>query len=86
MAVVLQSKLRTLDSMDYFRSFAIFWSGVTVGVSDLVCALAIGVIGSGAVLADAQNPSMYVKILIVEIMASAVGLFGLIVGFMMQSK
>jgi V-type H+-transporting ATPase proteolipid subunit len=63
-----------------------FWAGMTVGVCDLICGLAIGVIGSGAVLADAQDSTVFLKIFIVEIMASAVGLFGLIVGFVMQSK
>jgi V-type H+-transporting ATPase 21kDa proteolipid subunit len=91
MAIVFSSKItRVSDAQlynanNYYTGFSLFWGGLTVGLCNLLCGVAVGITGSNAALADAADPNLFVKILIVEVFSSIMGLFGLIVGLLVVS-
>ena len=95
MAIVMAEKMEIYEGDIYsdevvyqkalYAGINLFWIGILVGISNIVCGVSVGVTGSACVLADAQQPSTFIKMLVIEIFGSALGLFGLIIGVMQLS-
>ncbi|KAF2708772.1 hypothetical protein K504DRAFT_288754 [Pleomassaria siparia CBS 279.74] len=93
MAIIFSAKLKSVSDSEalytannFYTGYALFWAGLTVGACNLICGVSVGINGSSAALADASDPNLFVKILVIEIFSSILGLFGLIIGLLVQSN
>jgi len=68
-----------------FTGYAHLSAGLCCGFSGLAAGVAIGVAGDAGVRAVAQQPKMYVGMVLVLIFAEALGLYGLIIGLIIAS-
>jgi V-type H+-transporting ATPase proteolipid subunit len=84
-AVIINGKLDPPDTYSQYSGYAHLGAGLTVGMSSLAAGLAIGIVGDAGVRANAQQPRLFVGMILILIFAEALGLYGLIVGLVVAS-
>merc|ERR1712124_30489 len=84
-AVIINGKFTDPKTYAAFQGFAHFGAGLTVGLSSLAAGMAIGIVGDAGVRANAQQPRLFVGMILILIFAEALGLYGLIVGLVVAS-
>ena len=63
-----------LDRYSVFNGYAHLSAGVSCGLANLAAGFAIGIVGDAGVRASAQQPSLYVGMVLILIFAEALGL------------
>ena len=72
--------------LSLFAAFAHLAGGIVGGLSGLAAGMCIGIVGDAGVRANAQQPAIFVGMILVLIFAEALGLYGLIVALVLTSK
>ncbi|KAI7851975.1 V-type proton ATPase proteolipid subunit [Circinella umbellata] len=84
--VVVSVLLSVALKQTLFAGFIQFGAGLSVGLSCLAAGIAIGITGDAGVRATAQQPRMFVGMILILIFAEVLGLYGLIVALILNTK
>ncbi|KZM22366.1 vacuolar ATPase V0 domain subunit c [Ascochyta rabiei] len=74
------------QNVSLFTSFIQLGAGLSVGLSGMAAGFAIGIVGDAGVRGTAQQPRLFVGMILILIFAEVLGLYGLIVALLMNSK
>lgn len=71
--------------MPLFTGFVQLGAGLSVGLAGLAAGFAIGVVGDAGVRGFAQQPRLFVGMVLILIFAEVLGLYGLIVALILNT-
>jgi len=69
-----------------FKAFVHLGAGLAVGIAALGAGFAIGITGDAGVRGVAQQPRLYVGMMLIMIFSEVLGLYGMIVALLMLSR
>lgn len=69
-----------------YRGFVHLGAGLAVGFSGLAAGFAIGIVGDAGVRGTAQQPRLFVGMILILIFAEVLGLYGLIVAIYLYTQ
>ncbi|KAL3447587.1 vacuolar ATP synthase 16 kDa proteolipid subunit [Aspergillus insuetus] len=74
------------QQLTLYTSLVQLGTGLAVGLAGLAAGFSIGIVGDAGVRATAQQPRVYVGMILILIFAEVLGLYGLIVALLMSSR
>jgi len=69
-----------------YTGFIQLGAGLSVGLAGLAAGFAIGIVGDAGVRGTAQQPKLFVGMILILIFAEVLGLYGLIVALLLNTK
>lgn len=83
-SVLISSGLK--QELPLYTGFIQLGAGLSVGLAGLAAGFAIGIVGDAGVRGSAQQPRLFVGMILILIFAEVLGLYGLIVALLMNAK
>lgn len=74
------------DGYELYKGFLQLGAGLSVGLSGLAAGFAIGIVGDAGVRGTAQQPRLFVGMILILIFAEVLGLYGLIVALILTTR
>lgn len=87
-AILIVGNIKTPGNGSYtlYQGFLHLGAGLAVGFSGLAAGFAIGIVGDAGVRGTAQQPRLFVGMILILIFAEVLGLYGLIVAIFLYAK
>ncbi|KAI5459960.1 V-ATPase proteolipid subunit C-like domain-containing protein [Mariannaea sp. PMI_226] len=83
-SVVISGSL--VEKMPIYTGFLQLGAGLAVGLCGMAAGFAIGIVGDAGVRASAQQPRLYVGMVLILIFAEVLGLYGVVISIMMLTR
>ncbi|CAG8486997.1 1640_t:CDS:2 [Paraglomus occultum] len=85
-SVLIAGALSPHDPYSLFAGFVHLGAGLAVGLSGMAAGYTIGIVGDACVRGYAQQPRLFVTMVLILIFAEVLGLYGLIVALILNTK
>lgn len=85
-AILIVGNITEPPEYKIFNGFLHLGAGLAVGFSGLAAGFAIGIVGDAGVRGTAQQPRLFVGMILILIFAEVLGLYGLIVAIFLYAK
>jgi len=85
-SVIISQNIKAPPEYTLFSGFCGLGAGLSVGLSGLAAGYAIGIVGDAGVRGTAQQPRLFVGMILILIFAEVLGLYGLIVALILGTK
>merc|ERR1712212_464848 len=85
-AVLISGQLGEAPKYTLYKGFVHLGAVLAVGLSGLAAGYAIGIVGDAGVQGTAQQPRLFVGMILILIFAEVLGLYGLIVAIYLYTK